>query len=130
MALLMLFALVAGALSMATGEYVSVSTQRDAELALIEARQGALGVAAARTGERDLGDVLEPGLGHGAGVAHAAGEVVRRGGLQGRIGGVAGELGRRAGLVGIAGGERGEEAGGEQKPAGARSEEAHGVTGP
>jgi len=29
-------ALVAGALSMATGEYVSVSTQRDAELALIE----------------------------------------------------------------------------------------------
>ncbi|GAC1382214.1 MAG: VIT family protein [Marmoricola sp.] len=29
-------ALVAGALSMATGEYVSVSTQRDAELALLE----------------------------------------------------------------------------------------------
>ena len=32
-------ALVAGALSMAAGEYVSVSTQRDAELALIEAEK-------------------------------------------------------------------------------------------
>jgi vacuolar iron transporter family protein len=32
-------ALVAGALSMAAGEYVSVSTQRDAELALIEAER-------------------------------------------------------------------------------------------
>jgi VIT1/CCC1 family predicted Fe2+/Mn2+ transporter len=32
-------ALVAGALSMATGEYVSVSTQRDAELALIDAEK-------------------------------------------------------------------------------------------
>lgn len=32
-------AIVAGALSMATGEYVSVSTQRDAELALIEAER-------------------------------------------------------------------------------------------
>jgi VIT1/CCC1 family predicted Fe2+/Mn2+ transporter len=32
-------ALVAGALSMAAGEYVSVSTQRDAELALVEAEK-------------------------------------------------------------------------------------------
>ena len=32
-------ALVAGALSMATGEYVSVSSQRDAELAIIEAEK-------------------------------------------------------------------------------------------
>ena len=32
-------ALVAGALSMGTGEYVSVSTQRDAELALVEAEE-------------------------------------------------------------------------------------------
>lgn len=35
-------ALVAGALSMAAGEYVSVSTQRDAELALVEAEQNDL----------------------------------------------------------------------------------------
>jgi VIT1/CCC1 family predicted Fe2+/Mn2+ transporter len=35
-------ALVAGALSMAAGEYVSVSTQRDAELALVEAEKNDL----------------------------------------------------------------------------------------
>jgi VIT1/CCC1 family predicted Fe2+/Mn2+ transporter len=45
-------ALVAGALSMAAGEYVSVSTQRDAELALIEAEK------------RDLAHMPEEELDH------------------------------------------------------------------
>jgi len=44
--------LVAGALSMAAGEYVSVSTQRDAELALIEAEK------------RDLANMPEEELDH------------------------------------------------------------------
>lgn len=48
-------ALVAGALSMATGEYVSVSTQRDAELALIEAEKHDL----ARMPEEELAHLTE-----------------------------------------------------------------------
>jgi VIT1/CCC1 family predicted Fe2+/Mn2+ transporter len=48
-------ALVAGALSMAAGEYVSVSTQRDAELALIEAERHDL----ARMPEEELDHLTE-----------------------------------------------------------------------
>lgn len=65
-------ALVAGALSMATGEYVSVSTQRDAELALIEAERHDL----ARMPEEELDhltSILE-GKGLSAAVARQAAE--------------------------------------------------------
>jgi VIT1/CCC1 family predicted Fe2+/Mn2+ transporter len=48
-------ALVAGALSMAAGEYVSVSTQRDAELAIIEAERHDL----ARMPEEELDHLTE-----------------------------------------------------------------------
>jgi len=57
-------ALVAGALSMGAGEYVSVSTQRDAELALIEAEEHDL----ARMPEEELEHLTqmleEKGLSH------------------------------------------------------------------
>jgi VIT1/CCC1 family predicted Fe2+/Mn2+ transporter len=57
-------ALVAGALSMAAGEYVSVSTQRDAELALIEAERHDL----ERMPEEELAHLVvmleEKGLSH------------------------------------------------------------------
>ncbi|WP_300680988.1 VIT family protein, partial [Nocardioides sp.] len=65
-------ALVAGALSMATGEYVSVSTQRDAELALIEAEKHDL----ARMPEEELEhltSILE-GKGLSSAVARQAAE--------------------------------------------------------
>lgn len=65
-------ALVAGALSMATGEYVSVSTQRDAELALIAAEKHDL----ARMPEEELDhltSILE-GKGLSAEVARQAAE--------------------------------------------------------
>ncbi|WP_017934295.1 VIT1/CCC1 transporter family protein [Nocardioides sp. Iso805N] len=48
-------ALVAGALSMAAGEYVSVSTQRDAELALVEAERRDL----KRMPEEELQDLTQ-----------------------------------------------------------------------
>lgn len=48
-------ALVAGALSMGAGEYVSVSTQRDAELALVEAERHDL----ARMPDEELRDLIE-----------------------------------------------------------------------
>jgi vacuolar iron transporter family protein len=62
--------LVAGALSMGAGEYVSVSTQRDAELALIEAEKHDL----ARMPEEELAHLTvmleEKGLSHD--IAHRA----------------------------------------------------------
>jgi VIT1/CCC1 family predicted Fe2+/Mn2+ transporter len=48
-------ALVAGALSMAAGEYVSVSTQRDAELALVDAERRDL----KRMPEEELRDLVQ-----------------------------------------------------------------------
>jgi len=48
-------ALVAGALSMGAGEYVSVSTQRDAELALVEAERRDL----KRMPEEELADLIQ-----------------------------------------------------------------------
>jgi VIT1/CCC1 family predicted Fe2+/Mn2+ transporter len=62
-------ALVAGALSMAAGEYVSVSTQRDAELALIEAEKHDL----ARMPEEELDHLTE--ILEGKGLSH---DVARR----------------------------------------------------
>ena len=57
-------ALVAGALSMAAGEYVSVSTQRDAELSLIEAERHDLQRMPEEELEHLTGILEEKGLSH------------------------------------------------------------------
>jgi VIT1/CCC1 family predicted Fe2+/Mn2+ transporter len=74
-------ALVAGALSMAAGEYVSVSTQRDAELALIEAERHDL----ERMPEEELAHLtsmledkgLSPDIAHQAAVQMTAKDALR-----------------------------------------------------